>query len=70
MANAIYLSDALERELRELAERTGKPQETILEEALHYYLARRNFASLGAGDDPTLDARQTRELLKDAWGKP
>jgi len=49
----------------------GKPPEALLEEALTGYLSRphRQFVSVGAGDDPSLDARQTREILKIAWGK-
>lgn len=71
MSQAVYLSDELARQLTDAAARLGKPPEALLEEALIGYLSRphRQFVSAGAGDDPSLDARQTREILKIAWGK-
>jgi predicted transcriptional regulator len=71
MPTTISLSDKLQHQLKDVAERTGKPQEEIVSEALTQYFSKsgRTFSSLGAGDDPTLDARQTKELLKEAWGK-
>jgi plasmid stability protein len=71
MPQAVYLSDELTRQLKVAAERLGRSPEALLEEALTRYLSppHRQFVSLGTGDDPSLDARQTREILKEAWGK-
>jgi hypothetical protein len=71
MPTTISLSEKLQHQLEEAAERTGKPQDELVTEALTEYFsrARGKFSSFGAGNDPTLDARQTRELLKQAWGK-
>jgi predicted transcriptional regulator len=68
MSQAICLSDELTRQLTEAAKRLGKPPEALVEEALERYLSpsRRQFVSVGAGDDASLDARYTRELLKEA----
>jgi predicted transcriptional regulator len=71
MPQALYLSDELTHLLKAAAERMGRPPEALLEEALTRYLSRphRQFTSAGAGDDPSLDARQTREILQEARGK-
>lgn len=66
----LELNPELERQLREAAAETGEAPSDIVAEALALYLGkRRRFTSVGVGDDPTLDARQTRELLKN-WHKP
>jgi predicted transcriptional regulator len=71
MPQAVYLSDELARQLTDAAKRVGKPPEALVEEALRRYLSpgHRQFVSVGAGEDVSLDARQTRELLKELWGK-
>jgi metal-responsive CopG/Arc/MetJ family transcriptional regulator len=74
MPSSIYLEDNLQRQLQDLAERTGKSPGELLREALTQYLgnehhSQRIFKSLGAGDDPSLDAQRTHELLATAWGK-
>lgn len=71
MPRAVYLSDELAHQLSDAAKRLGKPPEALVEEALRRYLSPvgRQFVSVGAGEDASLDARQTRELLRELWGK-
>ena len=65
--SAISISSELEQRLRNASESSGESPDVILMAALELYLAQETsrFSSLGAGDDPNLDARQTRALLKD-----
>ncbi len=71
MPTTISINDEIQRQLKDEADRTGKPQDELVTEALTQYLTKvsRSFSSLGAGDDPTLDARRTHQLLEQTWGK-
>ena len=66
----LYLTPELRRRLREAARRTGRRQAEVIRSALDAYLeeGRANRpASIGAGDDEALEARDTEAWLRDRW---
>ncbi len=67
----LYLPASLQRELRDEAKRSGRPQADLVREALTAYLAgrpRRLPRSIGVARDGTLPARETEEWLRAQWG--
>jgi len=69
----LYLPADLQRSLRELSRRIGRPQARLIREALEHYLAaqeRPQPASIGAASDGTLDATESETWLREQWGRP
>jgi len=67
----VYLTDELQRGLKELAHRSGRPEADLLREALRAYLAQQTRPqplSLGAGQDLELSARESEAWLRTQWG--
>ena len=66
----LYLPTEVQRSLRALSQRTGRPQATLVREAIERYLSgqeRPRPASIGAASDGTLDAAESEEWLQDQW---
>ena len=66
----LYLTDELQRTLKEVARRTGRREAAIVREALMIYLqqeVRPRPRSIGAGDDAELAARDSEAWLRDHW---
>jgi hypothetical protein len=66
----LYLPADLQQRLKDAARRTGRPQASIVREALDRYLAATPSplpTSIGAGDDPDLDARHAKGWLHERW---
>ena len=69
----LYLTDELQRTLKEVARRTGRLEAAIVREALMVYLqqeVRPRPGSIGAGDDAELAARDSEAWLRDHWHRP
>jgi Ribbon-helix-helix protein, copG family len=67
----LYLPVELQRELRDEAKRSGRPQADIVREALTTYLTarpRRLPRSIGIAENGALPARETEEWLRAQWG--
>jgi hypothetical protein len=66
----LYLPADLQQRLKDASRRTGRPQAAIVREALDHYLAATPPpmpTSIGAGDDPDLDARHAKHWLHERW---
>ena len=67
----VYLSTNLQHNLAQTAQQLGKSQAELIRQAITEYLERhapkRQFASLGAGEDAEFAARDTDEFLQAAW---
>lgn len=66
----LYLPEELQRSLKEVARRTGRPEAAIVREALAVYLehqVRPRPRSIGAGEDAELAARDSEAWLRDHW---
>lgn len=66
----LYLPEDLQRRLRDAARREGRPQAELVRQALIEYLAdapRPTPASVAAGCDPDLLARNAEEWLEARW---
>jgi predicted transcriptional regulator len=64
----VYLPEDLQRELKEVARRTGRREAVILREALADYLRRQvrpQPRSIGSGEDGELAARDSEAWLRD-----
>lgn len=67
----IYLTPELRRRLRDAARRTGRRQADLIRAAVEAYLAEvppNRPRSIGAGDDPGLEATAAEAWLRDRWG--
>jgi len=65
-----YLTEELQRSLKELARRTGRPDAAIVRDALAAYLqhqVRPQPRSIGAGEDTELAARDSAAWLRERW---
>jgi predicted transcriptional regulator len=68
----IYLPEELQRSLREVARRTGRPQAQLIREALAAYLETQPqplMQSIGLGADDELTGRDSEAWLDEAWGR-
>ena len=68
----VYVPDDLQRQLREISRRTGRPQADLLREALSEYLSARGrpkLKSLGVGSDTGVAARDSEAWLREHWEK-
>jgi predicted transcriptional regulator len=68
----LYLPVELQRALKEQSRRSGRPQAELVREALQTYLAGASWpqpASIGAGADAGLSARESDEWLKREWDR-
>ncbi len=66
----LYLSEELRQTLEAAARRTGRAQADLVREALRAYLdalAPPVGRSIGAGDDPGLSARDSKDWLRRQW---
>ncbi len=66
----LYLPADLQQRLKDASRRTGRPQAALVREALERYLATTPPplpTSIGAGDDPDLDARDAKHWLHERW---
>jgi len=66
----LYLTGELQRNLRELSRRSGRPQASLIREALERYVAgqdRPKPTSVGAASDGTLDAAESEAWLRNQW---
>lgn len=67
----LYLTPEIQRGLREMAKRKGRPQSELIRTALAEYLEkseRPSLRSIGAGEDRDLAARDAEDWLKSEWG--
>jgi predicted transcriptional regulator len=68
---AVTLDKALQERLDAAASRLQRSPSDLLSEALEAYLeqhgAPRQFASLGAGENADLDARDAKQIVREAW---
>jgi hypothetical protein len=67
----LYLTPEIQRGLREMAKRKGRPQAELIREALGEYLqnnGRPDLRSVGAGEDSELAARNAEDWLDNEWG--
>ncbi|MEA2642608.1 MAG: hypothetical protein QOF51_4002 [Chloroflexota bacterium] len=68
----LYISDDLQRSLREVARRTGRRQADLIREALAAYVeqqVRPQLDSIGAGEDEELSGRASEEWLATHWSR-
>ncbi|CAN5894296.1 hypothetical protein BH23ACT11_BH23ACT11_26070 [soil metagenome] len=66
----LYLTAEIQRGLKEIAKRNGRPQAELIREALSEYLeksGRPSLRSVGAGQDSELAARKTEDWLDHEW---
>ena len=66
----LYLTEELDRALKEAAHRTGRPEAGLIREALATYLlaeARPRPRSIGAGEDAEVTARDSEDWLRAHW---
>lgn len=66
----LYLPSDLHRALREIARRTGRPQASLMRDALQTYVGqfeRPPLRSLGLGDNAELSAEDSEEWLGRNW---
>ena len=66
----LYLTPELRRRLRDSSRRSGRRQADIIRAALDAYLdepATNRPRSIGAGDDPALDAEGSEAWLREHW---
>lgn len=68
----IYLPDALERRMRQAAERLGMSRAEITRDAIEQYLDRAESRelppSIGMGDNAKTPASSFRDRLAEGWG--
>lgn len=68
----VYIPEGVQRDLRQMARREGRPQAALVRQALEEYLekaGRPSLRSVGAGEDRELSARDTEAWLEAEWGK-
>lgn len=68
----LYLEATLHRQIRELAQRYGRPQSELMREALEQYVQAQDRPlprSIGAGGDGTFAARDSEAWLHAEWDK-
>jgi predicted transcriptional regulator len=68
----LYLDATLHRQIRELAQRYGRPQAELMREALERYVQAQERPvprSVGAGRDGTVGARDSEAWLRTEWAK-
>ena len=66
----LYLPADMQQRLRALSRRTGRSQAELVREALDRYLATTPPplpSSIGAAEDPDLDARDAKRWLHERW---
>ncbi len=66
----LYISAELQRALRSLARRVGKPQAEIIREALNAYVRqqeRPRLGSVGLGEDDQVTGATSEEYLRSRW---
>lgn len=69
----LYLDATLHRQIREIAQRYGRPQAQVIREALEQYVQTQERPmprSIGSGADGTIGARDSETFLRASWGKP
>lgn len=67
----LYLTAEIQRGLKEMAKRKGRPQAELIRTALAEYLeksGRPTLRSIGAGEDSELEARDAERWLESEWG--
>src|SRR5437899_1297171 len=69
----LYLSPETQRNLRDLAKRTGRHQADVIRQALGQYLQQHGqrppLRSIGSGEDGELAARDSEDRLNARWGQ-
>jgi predicted transcriptional regulator len=68
----LYLPSDLQRSLRDLSRRSGRPQAALIREALESYVgsqARPWPRSIGSAADGTVAGRDSEAWLADEWSK-
>ena len=69
----VYVPEELQRQLREISRRTGRPQADLLREALTEYVSARGerprLKSIGVGSDTEVAARDTARWLEENWAR-
>ena len=66
----LYLTEDIQRDLKDVARRTGRTEAELVREALTLYLgqqARPWPKSIGSASVPGVDARDTEEFLRANW---
>lgn len=66
----LYLPEELQRQLRDAAKRSGRPQADLVRESLERYLSAEEVpapSSIGSGKDDDLDGRDTEDWLRSRW---
>lgn len=67
----LYLTDDLQRALKDVARRLGRSQADVVREALEAYVLQQQSRplprSLGAGSDPDLNAADSEAWLRANW---
>lgn len=69
----LYLDATLHRQIRELAQRSGRPQSAVIREALEQYVQGQDRPvprSVGAGADGAIGARESEAWLRAQWAGP
>lgn len=68
----VYIPEEVQRNLRQMARREGRPQAALVRQALEEYLekaGRPHLRSVGAGEDKGLTAQDAEAWLEAEWGK-
>jgi predicted transcriptional regulator len=68
----VYLDATLHRQIRELAQRYGRPQAEVIREALERYVQAQERPmprSIGSGADGTIGARESEAWLRAEWAQ-
>lgn len=68
----LYLPSELQRGLRDLSQRTGRAQASIIREALAEYVSRQDQPwprSIGSADDGLVRGRDSEAWLADEWSR-
>jgi alkylated DNA nucleotide flippase Atl1 len=66
----LYLPTELQRSLRDLSQRTGRAQASLVREALEDYVSRQDLPwprSIGSVSDGTVSGRDSEEWLTREW---
>lgn len=68
----LYLSESMQRELKDAARRTGKSEALVIREALAAYLVKQGRMrprSLGIVEDGTLPAEEAKAWVRGEWSR-
>lgn len=68
----LYLPSDLQRSLRDLSRRTGRPQAELIREALGEYVAEQASPwpkSIGSASDGAVSGRDSEGWLREQWSK-